>query len=118
MIGNEPIWIEINCVGESGEKYFGRFRIKRYLSHKERAEAVRMAELMCRGITQDITFRTFLSTLAFLNCHILETDAVWWSGDPGQKGMNLSDEKPIWDIAEQIYKAQKPQTENLNEESK
>jgi hypothetical protein len=118
MIGNEPIWIEVDCKGESGEKYFGRFRVKKYLSHRERSDAVRSAEFLCRGITQDITFRTFLSTIAFLNIHILETDAAWWKGEEGQKGMDLSDEKPIWDIAEQINKAQKPPVETPTEEIK
>lgn len=111
MIGNEPVWIEVNCKGDSGANYFGRFRIKKYLSHKERSDAVRMAELLCRGITQDISFRTLLSTVAFLNCHITETDAVWWNGADGQKGMDLTDEEPVWAIAEEINKAQKPPVE-------
>ena len=108
MIGNEPIWIEVNSTGESGEKYFGRFLVKKYLSHRERGDAVRMAELLCRGIQQDVTFRTLLSTIAFLNKHIVETDAKWWVGDEGMKGIDLLDEAPIWAIGDEIHKAQKP----------
>ena len=108
MIGNDPIWIEVDCKGESGERYFGRFLIKKYLNHRERAEAVRMAELQCRGINQDISFRTLLSTIAFLNKHIVETDAKWWTGDDGAKGLDLLDEAPIWAIGDEIHKTQKP----------
>jgi hypothetical protein len=117
MIGNEPIWIEVNCKGLSGENYFGRFRVKKYLTHMERAEAVRMAEILCRGIVQDINLKTLLSTIAFLNEHILETDAKWWEGDEGKKGVELVDEEPVWALAEQINKAQKPQADKTAEET-
>lgn len=116
MIGNEPVWIEVNCEGESGIKYFGRFRIKKYLTHKERAESVRVAEVLSRGITQDLNFRTLLATIAFVNQHILETDATWWQGDEGMKGADMIDENPIWEMASQISKAQKPPAPETTEE--
>jgi hypothetical protein len=118
MIGNEPIWIEVNCEGTtSGEKYFGRFRVKKYLTHKERAECVRAAEVMCRGITQNLNFRALLSTIAFINTHVLESDAKWWKGEDGMKGLDLIDEDPIWELAALIDGRQKPQEETKSEET-
>ena len=108
---NEPIWIDVDVTGElTGEKYFGRFSIKRYLTHTERSEAVRLAETLMRGIQQDVNFRTLLSSIAFLNVHIVESDAKWWTGED-VKGLDLLDEAPIWAISKQLYNAQKPDTE-------
>lgn len=115
MIGNDPVWIEVDCVGENtGKKYFARFRVKKYLTHKERADAVRVAESLCVGINQELVFRTLLSSIAFLNQHILECDADWWRGEEdsriGQviKGLDLLDENPIWTLSKQLNDAQKP----------
>jgi len=108
MIGNDPIWIEVNCVGASGEKYFGRMRVKKYLTHRERAECVRNAEVMCRGITQNQHFRALLTTIAFVNQHVLESDAKWWKGEEGMMGIDLIDEEPIYEIAALIDGSQKP----------
>lgn len=112
---NEPIWIDVDVTGElTGAKYFGRFSIKRYLTHTDRSEAVRLAETLMRGIQQDLNFRTLLSTIAFLNVHIVETDAKWWVGDD-TKGLDLLDEAPIWAISKQLYDAQKPSSEDKGE---
>lgn len=115
---NEPIWIDVDVTGEmTGTKYFGRFSIKRYLTHIERGEAVRLAETLMRGIQQDINFRTLLSTIAFLNVHIVETDAKWWAGD-GTKGLDLLDEAPVWELSKQLYEVQKPSDEDKGEAEK
>jgi len=110
MNKNEPQWADIDVVGElTGKRYFGRFSMKRYLTHRERAEAVRLAETLCRGIQSDTTFRTLLSTIAFLGVHIVEVDAKWWT-ESGEdvKGLELEDEAPIWALAKQINEIQKP----------
>lgn len=111
---NEPIWVDIDVMGElTGKKYFGRFSLKRYLTHSERATAVRLAETLCRGIQSDVTFKTLLSTIAFLSVHLVEIDAKWWdeSGDD-VKGLELEDEAPIWALAKQINEVQKPDKED------
>lgn len=110
MVGNELVWVEVDIKGEDGVHYFGRFSVKKYLTHRDRAEAVRSAELLCRGIQQDINFRAFLSTVAFLNIHVKETDAKWWTKDEEGDicGMNLTDESPVWELASKIKEAQKP----------
>jgi hypothetical protein len=67
MFSNDPVWIDMEVVGElTGEKYFGRFQIKRYLTNRERGDAVRFAETLCRGIENDANMRTLLTTSAFL----------------------------------------------------
>lgn len=104
-INNEPRWVELNTVGETtGESYFGRFSVKPYLQHNERADAVRLAERYCRGIDTAQTQRMFLTTLAFLKFHVLETDAEWWQED----GLSLLDEEPIYKLAELLGEIQKP----------
>ena len=116
MIGSEALWIDVDCTGKSGQKYFGRFRIKKYLTHKERSESVRVAETLCRGITQDIQMRMFLATVAFVNTHVIESDAKWWTADDsGTKGMSLVDEEPVWEIANKINELQKPQEDSASE---
>jgi hypothetical protein len=97
---NEPKWCDVDSEGEfTGRKYFGRFKIKPFLSHAERADAVRLAETYYRGITQDANQRLFLTTLAFLKFHVIETDADWWSE---QNGLSITDEDPIWKISDQL----------------
>jgi hypothetical protein len=114
MINNEPVWIDVDCVGETtGDKIFGRFQVKRYLTHRERAEATRLAETYCRGIVDDLSQRAFLTTLAFLTYHVVDSDAKWWTGaDPkengSENGLSMIDEKPIWDLAKKIKELQKP----------
>ena len=112
MLGNEPVWIDMECTGTSGEKYFGRFQVKRYLTHKERAEAVRLSETLCRGITDDVNMRAFLTTAAFLSVHITEVDAKWW----GDRGLDLVDEEPIWELAKKIREVQRPATDDKKEQ--
>lgn len=107
MINNEPVWTDIQCTGASGENYFGRFQIRRFLTHREKTEAVRLAETLCRGITDSIEHRTFLTTIAFLSFHIIEVDAAWW----GDKGLDLLDEEPVWELAKTVRALQKPPAE-------
>jgi hypothetical protein len=104
MINNEPKWVDIKVDGEfTGEQYFGRFRVKPFLTHAERADAVRLAELYYRGISQDANQRMFLTTLAFLKFHVLESDATWWGET---NGMNSFDESPVWAISEKLREVQ------------
>ena len=113
MISNLPEWIDVTCVGEStGEKFFGRFEIKKFLTHKEKTEAVRLAETLSRGIEQDFAYKTFLTTLAFLHYHVLKSEANWWKkGDGDIFGMDLFDEEPIWALGRKIKELQKPEEE-------
>lgn len=120
MIGNENVWIDIDCKGLSGIQYSGRMCVKKYLTHRERAESVRVAEKLCYGISQDIEFRALLATVAFINQHVVECDAKWWKGNgvEGSIGIDFIDEEPIWEIAAQISKLQKPEAEAVPEEPK
>lgn len=102
---NKSIWIEIDCIGEiSKTKYFGRFEVKPYLKHSEKSDAVRLAEVYCRGIRDNIGERTFLTSLAFVKMHIISTDAPWWRDD----GMDLVDENPIYEIIKKVNEIQAP----------
>jgi hypothetical protein len=101
---NEPKWVEVSTEGEfSGKKYFGRFCLKPYLTHGERADAVRLAEMYYRGIQQDSAQKMFLTSLAFLKFHVVETDAEWWKT---QDGLSMVDESPVYKLLEELNKIQ------------
>ncbi|MEM4379069.1 MAG: hypothetical protein QXL01_00080 [Thermoplasmatales archaeon] len=117
MLGLEPKWVEVDCVGETPIKlkYFGRFLVKPYLSHRERSAAIQLAEKYMIGINTSIEQQAFLSTLAFLKIHIQDMDDAakkWWGDD----GLDLIDERPITQLAEQIKKIQQPGEEEKKEE--
>lgn len=107
-INNEPKWIDVDVDGEvTGAKYFGRFLIKPYLTHAERADVTRLSELYNRGITADAGQRAFGMTLSYLKFHIVETDSMWWEGS----GLNLLDEAPVYKLAESVRNLQAPKKE-------
>jgi len=109
MLNLESRWVEIDVEGESTKKrYFGRIELKPFLTHREKAEAVKLAEKYMIGIEVSYEFRAFLTTLAFLSLHIvnLESDAKsWWQDD----GLSLLDESPVYAIAEALKKIQNPE---------
>ena len=114
-------WVDVECEGEqSGEKYFGRFLIKPLLTHKERADAIRLGELWCRGIVDNIEERLFLTTQAFLKFHIVESDAKWWSKDGT---LDIYDENPVYAISakikelQDVVKPKKPQENQAVQET-
>jgi len=107
-INNELKWVDVETEGEvTGAKYFGRFQLKPYLTHAERADVSRLFELYSRGITTDAAQRAFLMTLAYLKFHIVETDATWWV----DSGLNLLDETPVYRLAELVREVQAPKKE-------
>jgi hypothetical protein len=118
-MSNETNWIDVDVKGEiTDQHFFGRFEVKKYLTHKEKADSTRIAEMLCRGIEKNIEIYTFLSTLAFLNSHIKSTDASWWKKDEatGIAGMDMNDESPVWEISKKILELQKPKTETPAEQ--
>lgn len=96
---NEPRLVDVKVEGEeTGMEYTGKFHIKPFLEHGERADAVRLAESYALGInTQDQ--RNFLLTLALLKFHVVKADASWW--DEGF-GLKMLDESPVWKLAEEV----------------
>jgi len=108
MIDNSPTWVEIDVTGGSTNKYFGRFSVKPFLTHEEKADAVRLAERYTRGIEKSGDQRMFMTTLAFITLHIVETDAAWWNS---KNGLDLIDEEPVYEIANKIGDIQNPKKE-------
>lgn len=97
-----------NVKGErTGTLYNGEFQVKKYLKNRESADATRLAETLCRGIERDVELINLLTTVAHLAFHI-EKSPDWW----GDKGLDLSDKEPIWALAEQLVKEQKPKEES------
>lgn len=102
-INNEPQWCDVKITGErTGYEYFGRFRIKPYLTNEERGDAVRLAERYCRGIDRTDDEIDFQTLLAFLKFHVTEADADWWTAD----GKEMFDRQPIYEIASKLYDMQ------------
>ena len=113
MFDNEPKWIDVEATGEvTKHKYMGRFKLKPYLTLGERADAVRLAENYCRGIVTAIDQRDFLTTLAFLNFHVVETDADWWKDE---KKFQLLDEAPVYSLSRKVRELQNPEKKKDDE---
>lgn len=107
-------WVEIDIEGETtGEKYFGRFKVKSYLTHAERSDAVRLSERLARGIDRSQGEIGFLTVLSFVKFHIIEADAEWWTKDG--EGLDLYDENPIYEISKKIGELQKPKSKKKAE---
>jgi len=101
---NDTEWVEVDATGEhTNTKYVGRFCVKPFLTHGERADAVRLAEMYSRGIFNDPMQRGFLTTLAFLKFHVEEADADWWDSD----GLSMHDEAPVYALSGEIGKLQR-----------
>jgi hypothetical protein len=114
MRSTDSQWVEVNCEGETTKrKYFGKFEVKPFLTHREKAEAVRTAEKYMFGIETTLDQRQFLTTLAFLKSHIVTIDdkVNWWIGD----GLDIHDERPVYQLAEEIKKLQDPEPEKEEE---
>lgn len=105
MLDNTPRWTEIECIGErTGIKYYGRFCIKRYLTHKENGDVSRLAENYSRGISEDIAQKGLMFILAQLAFHITETDAKWWTDS--EKGLEMVDEEPAIVLIQKVRELQ------------
>lgn len=111
IIDNEPRWVEVDSDGEiSKKKYYGKFLIKPFLTHREKADALRLAEKYCLGINQSVEMRLFLTTVAFLNFHIQDFEADWWVGDnENRHGLDLIEENPVYAISNKIKELQYPE---------
>jgi len=113
MILNESVWVDVECQGENTKQTFvGRFKIKPFLTHMERADAVRLAERYSRGILDDDAQKTFLRLLAFLKFYIVEADADWWTND----GTDLVDEVPIYELISKLRKLQGKEEEKKDDQ--
>ena len=105
MFKNDPQWVDVKAEGENtGQEYFGRFCLKPFLTHEERTDAIRLAEMYCRGIRDDVQQRAFMTTQAFLKFHVVETDARWWDDETG--ATKILDESPVYEIAQKVKDVQ------------
>ena len=62
-----------------------------------------MAEAYCVGIDKSSDQRLFLSTLAFLKFHVVESNATWWNDG---FGLEIVDEEPVFEISRKIQEIQ------------
>lgn len=94
-----PRWIEIDVTGdETQHRYVGRFCVKPFLTLAEKADARRLAERYCDGITVDPNFQSVLSLAAFLKFYLVDHEADWWKNN----GTDLIDSNVIVDIFNKI----------------
>ena len=112
----EPRWIEMKCTGETtGTEYFGKFRVKPFLSHKERTQAFAMAEGKLLGIQDNLGHKSFVTALSFLQFYIVDAEADWWKKE---KGEDLADEEPIYVLAAKVKEIQESLKIKKPEEAK
>lgn len=105
VLDNGPFFIRLeNVVGEkTGQIYNGEFQVKKYLTNREGTDVTRLAESLCVGISRSQEQIVFLSTLANLAFHVVKAPA-WW----GDKGFDLKDKEPVWNLGDQLLELQKP----------
>jgi hypothetical protein len=107
---NNPVWVEIDVTGAtSGTQYFGRFNIKPYLTLAEKSDTVRLSERLARGITRTELELQFLTMLANVRMHVVDTDANWWKNKEtgSEDGFDLIDDDPIFALYDKIKEIQK-----------
>lgn len=112
---NDPKWVDLKAEGEfTKREYFGRFCLKPFLTIKERADAVRLSELYYRGINESAEQRMFLTVLAFLKFHIVDTDATWWKDEDG---LNMVDENPVYELYKLLQNIQNPKKKEIPDDA-
>jgi hypothetical protein len=107
QISNEPVYVTLDgCKGSNtGADYSeGQFLVKKYLSHREKNDVIRLTELLLRNIERNKDAILFYSALSQLAFHVVECPA-WW----GDKGMDLFDTEPVWALMDKIYELQNPE---------
>jgi hypothetical protein len=105
-VSNEPVYVCLDgCKGsDTGFDYSdGQFLIKKYLTHREKNDVIRLTELLLHNIERNQDAILFYSAIAQLAFHIVEAPE-WW----GDKGMDLIDREPVWALMERIYNLQNP----------
>ena len=113
-VNNEPIYVCLDgCKGGvTGADYSeGQFLIKKYLTHREKSDVIRLTELLLRNIERNQEAILFYSAIAQLAFHVVESPE-WW----GDKGMDLLDGEPVWALMEKVYKLQNPESEKKDAE--
>jgi hypothetical protein len=104
MIDNTPKWIEVDVQGETTKTpYFGRFLVKPFLTHGERADAQRLADRYTVGMEEG-DLKNLMRMISFLSLHIQDNQAPWWA----ERGLNLVDEAPLYEIAKKLDELRNP----------
>lgn len=107
MIANEPVWVDVNVQGETtGEQYFGKFQIKKYLNQEERSDVSRESDRRNFGIVEDQGQKAINNMIAQLQSHVVSADAAWWVKDAAGRVVGLHDDKPITALMEKLREQQ------------
>jgi hypothetical protein len=115
-IGNDPVYVTLDgCVGKvTGTNYAeGQFLLKPFLTHKEKADTIRLTELLLRNIERNQDAIMFYSAIAQLAFHIVEFPS-WWT----DRGLDLYDSEPVWALLEKVSEIQNPNKDKKDEEKK
>jgi hypothetical protein len=95
MIKNEGVWVNLHSLGQSEAHYNGKFLLKPWLTHGEKADGQRLAERYNMGIETPAE-RYFYTMLAYTKFHVLEAqEADWWDIDNLLEGI---DQEPIYEL--------------------
>jgi len=108
MLDNSPVWIEVDVQGDmTGERYTGKFCVKKYLTQEERGAQARSTDERNYGIVEDIGQKAFNSLLSQAEAHVVEaTDAPWWKKDPKGRVAGLLDDTPVNEIMKKVRELQ------------
>jgi hypothetical protein len=104
-IDNSPSFVSIEDVkGETtGTVFNGKFKVKPYITNRERSDVARLMDDLANGIITDTSQRVLLSTIAHLSFHVVEAPD-WW----GDMGLDLVDQEPIYALSDKVKELQNP----------
>lgn len=104
MVSNSPVWVEVDVKGDAtGEQYYGRFCVKPFLTHAEKADAQRLADRYTNNM-EESPIKNFMRLLAYLKLHIQDVEAPWWV----ENGLTLMDESPVYELAKKLDEIRQP----------
>ena len=96
----------INCVGASGERWAGEFKVKTRLSHRDnlRRDGFRRDLLGSSASTASPEASATAELFSTIWAHLLNAP-TWWNSMGN--GLDLSDEEPVLEVFNQIVEVRK-----------
>ena len=106
-MNDNEIYLTLELVkGENSEKsYDGTFKLKKYLTNRERGSVTRYLESLCKDIERDSNMIYFYQAVSHLKSHVIDAPR-WWS--ESEEGLNLIDMEPVFALWALLLKAQQP----------
>lgn len=92
----------ISCTGEkTGETYIGKFKAKRFLSHRDRVMQDRIYRELLGVRPEDASQDAIAYAVMLSQCRVRILEAASWWKD-ADNGLDLRDNKPLEEVCEKV----------------